>query len=222
MHLETKIDKFVEDIENKIFSSYYKVGDKLPSERELKEHYHMCKTEVNSGLAVLKRKGFIKTKPRVGNFVKSYLETGNTEILNSIIKKYDGTTILDEKLTKDFWEFRIANDLNCVALAAKNRTKEDIDKLYQYYNEIKDEMSVEELSKLFFHFHRQLYIATNNFIYPLVYNAFKTVTLSIGNAQIIPSHLDKYKTHIKALITAIEKSDEEEAKQALLTLITDI
>ena len=62
-------DLFVRELENKILSGELKIGDKLPSERELAASMHVSRAVVNTGIAELEQKGFLIIKPRVGTFV---------------------------------------------------------------------------------------------------------------------------------------------------------
>ena len=59
-------DLFVKELENKILSGELKVGDKLPSERELASSMQVSRAVVNAGIAELEQKGFLIIKPRIG------------------------------------------------------------------------------------------------------------------------------------------------------------
>ena len=61
-------DLFVKELENKILSGELKVGDKLPSERELASSMQVSRAVVNAGIAELEQKGFLIIKPRIGTF----------------------------------------------------------------------------------------------------------------------------------------------------------
>ena len=52
-------DLFVKELENKILSGELKVGDKLPSERELASSMQVSRAVVNAGIAELEQKGFL-------------------------------------------------------------------------------------------------------------------------------------------------------------------
>ena len=65
-------DLFVKELENKILSGELKVGDKLPSERELASSMQVSRAVVNAGIAELEQKGFLIIKPRIGTFVENF------------------------------------------------------------------------------------------------------------------------------------------------------
>ncbi len=68
-------DLFVKELENKILSGELKVGDKLPSERELASSMQVSRAVVNAGIAELEQKGFLIIKPRIGTFVENFIRT---------------------------------------------------------------------------------------------------------------------------------------------------
>lgn len=74
-------DLFVKELENKILSGELKVGDKLPSERELASSMQVSRAVVNAGIAELEQKGFLIIKPRIGTFVENFYKNGTLEIL---------------------------------------------------------------------------------------------------------------------------------------------
>lgn len=58
---------FIKEIEALILSGQLKVGEKLPTERELADEMKISRTIVNLGLSELKNKGFIEIVPRKGS-----------------------------------------------------------------------------------------------------------------------------------------------------------
>lgn len=60
-----------------------KVGDRLPSARQLSEEMGVSLTVVNAGMSELAAKGFVDVHPRHGTFVADYRMQGNTQLLKS-------------------------------------------------------------------------------------------------------------------------------------------
>ena len=52
---------FVNRIEEQILTGRLKVGDSLPSERQLQEETHISKTVIHAGLVDLEQKGFLES-----------------------------------------------------------------------------------------------------------------------------------------------------------------
>ena len=63
---------FVDQVIGMIFSGELKVGDRLPSERELSEQMHISRSMVHTGLEDLERMGFVRMEPRRGNYIEDY------------------------------------------------------------------------------------------------------------------------------------------------------
>ena len=72
-------EEFVRAIENKILSGELKVGDRLPSARELCTMMGVSLTSVTTGITELANKGFLKVKPRHGVYVKDYRKEATPE-----------------------------------------------------------------------------------------------------------------------------------------------
>ena len=63
---------FVDQVIGMIFSGELRVGDRLPSERELSEQMHISRSMVHTGLEDLERMGFVRMEPRRGNYIEDY------------------------------------------------------------------------------------------------------------------------------------------------------
>ena len=80
---------FVDQVIGLIFSGELRVGDRLPSERELSEQMHISRSMVHTGLEDLERMGFVRMEPRRGNYIEDYARHGNFETLMAL-GKYGG------------------------------------------------------------------------------------------------------------------------------------
>ena len=80
---------FVDQVIGMIFSGELRVGDRLPSERELSEQMHISRSMVHTRLEDLERMGFVRMEPRRGNYIEDYARHGNFETLMAL-GKYGG------------------------------------------------------------------------------------------------------------------------------------
>lgn len=80
---------FVDQVIGMIFSGELKVGDRLPSERELSEQMHISRSMVHTGLEDLERMGFVRMEARRGNYIEDYARHGNFETLMALAKYGD-------------------------------------------------------------------------------------------------------------------------------------
>ena len=87
---------FVQQLEDLILSGKLKIGEKLPTERQLAESMQVSRSVVNNGLSDLEKKGFLVVKPRSGTYVEDYRKNGTLDTLISIMKFNGGRLRNDE------------------------------------------------------------------------------------------------------------------------------
>ena len=87
---------FVDQVIGMIFSGELRVGDRLPSERELSEQMHISRSMVHTGLEDLERMGFVRMEPRRGNYIEDYARHGNFETLMAL-GKYGGSLTMPSR-----------------------------------------------------------------------------------------------------------------------------
>lgn len=208
---------FINSIENMILSGKLKIGDKLPTEREMADQMKVSRTIVNLGLNELQSKGFIKVVPRHGTYVDDYIRNGKLETLMSIIN-YNGGNF-DKKTFYSLMEFRLINEGAGAYLAALNRTDEDIKQMEDLYEEMVASDSIEDISDKLFEIHHVIFYATRNYIYPLVHNAFKNVSVVLTNTLFNYIGVEETNIEMKKVIELIKVKDSDKAKIAMENLI---
>src|SRR6516225_2902688 len=62
-------EKIVEQIERRILTGELKVGDQLPSERELGDQFRVSRTAVREAVKALREKGLVEVRPGRGTFI---------------------------------------------------------------------------------------------------------------------------------------------------------
>lgn len=209
---------FIAEIEQKIISGEWKVGERLPTEREMERKMKVSRTIINSGLATLSQNGFVEIVPRQGAFVGNYIHNGNLDTLLSIMNFNGGR--LDQKTFESLMTYRIHNDCECAYLAAQNRSENDIALMYSIYDKVMETTDISTISQLKVDFHHAVDCATGNAIYPLVYNSFKKLAFTFN--EIVFRNFG-YKTaseYMLELINEIEKRNSEEARNVMEKLIT--
>lgn len=164
-------DLFIEQIEHLILSGQLKIGEKLPSERQLCEMMQVSRAVVNSGLAELEKNGFLVVKPRSGTYVADYRQTGNLDTLIAIMN-YNGGRIRNAEI-KSIFEVRVALDTLAVRLCMEHITDETIELLHDKVEQIRTAASSDEATQAAFDFQHQLAIASGNTLIPLIFQSFK-------------------------------------------------
>lgn len=208
---------FVREIENQILSGALKLGERLPTEREMAEHMKVSKTIVHSGLSELAAKGFVDIVPRKGAFVADYVRHGKLDTLVSMLEFNGGR--FDPKTLRSIVQFRLENEGTGAYLAALNRTEEDLIRLEATCDRIAKGDNSLAVSELVSDFHRDMFCATGNTIYPLVYNAFDSVIRAFTELIFRTVSPDAASNELRNVLEAIRAQDGDRARDEMTRLI---
>ena len=202
---------FISEIENTILSGELKAGDKLPTEREIAGQMNVPRSVVNAGLSDLERKGFVQVVPRRGTVVTDYMRFGNLETLTAI-RDFNGG-YFDRRTFESIIDFRMLCEPHCAYLAALNRGEENLREMEEMCQRCEAAATIREAVHYRYGFEKAVYYATNNTIYPLIYNSFEAVSQSF--AETIFNIMGASRTGIgmRELLEAIRAQDAERARE---------
>ncbi len=163
---------FVREFETMILSGKLKIGEKLPPERILAEQMQVSRAVVNSGIAELARKGFLKVKPRSGVFVTDYRRYGTVETLLSIMN-YNGGHLRREDI-RSILEMKMIVDKLAVELSVDRLEAEDITTLERYLSKMQGlNDNHDKAADAAFSFYHELAMTSHNTLLPLIYRSFR-------------------------------------------------
>ncbi len=174
--IPTQREMLIHELEGQIISGKLKVGEKLPTERELEEQTGVSKSVIHFALKDLEHMGFIYTVPRFGAYVADYAQNGSIEVLNEILK-YNGGT-LDRQMEHSIVELRNALEGIALKKLCKSHTDEDIAKLEACLDKVRNadkKISIDELAELTKDFHFLICKLSGNMMVMLIMNAFAPV-----------------------------------------------
>lgn len=200
---------FIQELEGMILSGKLKVGEKLPSEREIAETMQVSRGVVNSGILELSGKGFLSIKPRIGTFVADYRRTGTLETLISIINYNRG--VLRSSEIRSIIEIRMALSSLSLKLAINLLTEQDFLTLRHHVDGIAKAGTVKEASEKAFDFHHELSVLSGNMLMPLIYYSFHEVVVSLWERYCVLYGKEKLYENTDRLMQFIEKRDMEAA-----------
>ena len=171
---------FVEKVVGFILSGELKVGEKLPSERELASSMKISKTVVHSGIEQLEAMGFVYTKPQSGVYVSDYMIMGNIETIKAMVK-YGGDN-LDSEIVAAILDIRLAIEGMAFRRLVERRSKQDVAELRRMTDEIgsyvaDEDVDYKHLAHMFFLLHRRICIMSKSAMLPLFMNAFYDVVI---------------------------------------------
>lgn len=117
---ERLYEKIVDQIENRILSGELKLGEHLPSERELAEQFRVSRTAVREAVKTLSEKGLVQVRRGRGTFVTNGTSQAMRHSLGLMIK------IGQAEGSRHLVEVREIFELETAALAALRASDDQI------------------------------------------------------------------------------------------------
>ncbi|MEA4895467.1 MAG: FCD domain-containing protein [Oscillospiraceae bacterium] len=164
-------DLFVQQIENMILSGELKVGEQLPSARELSLKMGISRPVISAGVVELEKLGFVEICPRQGVFVSDYRRKGTLETLVAIMR-YNGGAMRNNEV-KSLMETRSALERLCVRLLIEKATDEELGSLAPILDSINTANDNDAAAERVFHFHHEMAVLSGNVLLPLMYYSFR-------------------------------------------------
>jgi GntR family transcriptional repressor for pyruvate dehydrogenase complex len=213
-------DVFVLRFEELILSGKIKIGQKLPSERELALQLVVSRPVVHEGLVELASRGLVALKPRIGAIVNDYRREGSITLLTSLIQYQKGN--LGPELLESLLQLRLLMEPEFARFAAENRTAEQIKGFHSILNqeESANHKNTQKITDLDFEFHLLIAMASGNAVYPLLLNSFRQVYTNLSGqffkeSQVI---ITVHKYH-RDMVRALESKDVKKAMSTMKKII---
>lgn len=204
-------EKIVEQIERRILTGDLKVGDQLPPERELAEHFGVSRTAVREAVKALRQKGLVEVQPGRGTFITNGTSQAMRHSLGLMIKigQADGTSNLVE--VREIFEPEIA------ALAATRADEEDIAALREAVTAMDAALEdADAFVEADLDFHLALAEATQNALVPtLIDSIVDLLREQRKRIALVEGGLQRGQFHHKRVLDAIIRHDPEAAREAM-------
>ncbi|MFA6867209.1 MAG: FCD domain-containing protein [Clostridia bacterium] len=203
-------DKALIALEEKILSGIFATGDKLPTEREIAKEMGISRGIISMCILELETKGFVKIVPRKGTYVMDFLKKGTPDILFALMN-YDNST-MDYSLFQNMMDMRKLIEYECVSLAIKNCTNQDLEELDYNIKQMENHLDDEKFCNYDFNFHHALVASSGNSLYAMTVKAFeKSIIFFIKQGFTSKkAKQESIKIH-KELINNIKSKDKENA-----------
>ncbi|USK58024.1 FadR/GntR family transcriptional regulator [Peribacillus asahii] len=211
----------VDQINEYFLSGKLKPGDKLPTERDLANHFNVSRTSVREALRKLEIKGIIKIKQGSGSFIKTSENLAVEEISSTIMNA-------EKKLIYEMLEFRRMLEVECASLASQRATSEDLNRIREALEMMDHAKNDVELGlQADLNFHISIVCASHNSIF---LQLIKTLsghmqdTIRATRRQRLANHgrnQDTINEH-KEIYLAIATGDADQAAQLMEKHITQI
>ena len=160
--------QFVKEMEKRILTGYYVIGEKIPPLRNLAEEFHVSRSVINAGGVELSNNGYLVTIPRKHTVVADWKNTGNVALFNGLIEN----GLCDNKFFDDLIEGRKTIEIAIAEKASQFRTEEDLSRLFDVINREKSCVLTEERASLDGEFHHAVAVSAHNVFYTAILNSF--------------------------------------------------
>lgn len=209
-------EAFVQAIEDKILSGQLKVGERLPSARQLCSDMGVSLTVVNAGMSELASKGFVEIRPRHGSFVADYRMQGTTETMVAMMRFNGGD--LNKRDARSFWESRTAVDPLIVDSVMARAGDEQLAKLTPIIEKLRTEEDQTAFCILITDFFQKIYELSDNSLMYLLYHS--TV---IPQRRLYARYIEKNGQaltlqYLEAIYEGIVSRKPEQAKREMLAM----
>jgi len=206
-------EEVTEQIIKLVKEGKFEPGEKLPGEVKLSESFSVSRNSIRESLKALELTGVLNSWPGKGTFVSK------SALLN--IRNMELIELIKEKSTfKELMDVRLLIEPELAAMAAKNATKEDIERLYEVVKEGKDALKAKEyIITIGMKFHSLIYEISGNKILANFINSI-TDYLIAQREVIMMKHLSSYIIEVEmdehiAMLECIKKGNSEKVKQLM-------
>jgi GntR family transcriptional repressor for pyruvate dehydrogenase complex len=203
--------QIVEQIEQRFVSGELKVGDQLPSERELAEQFAVSRIAVREAVKALREKGLVEIRPGRGTFITNGTEGVVRHSLGLLMK------IGSVGASPNLVEVREILEPEIAALAATRIDEEQIVTMTRavgLMNMALDDVEVFVEADL--DFHLALAQATQNPIIPILMNSIiDLLREQRKRIALIDGGLSRGQFHHKKILDAIMRHDPKAARSAM-------
>ncbi len=206
-------ENIASQIQEAILEGKFAVGDRLPSEQQLREIFQVSRGTLREALIALEQRGLISIKTGVkgGAIVRQVDTKGISESIDLLLRY--------QKIgMRELTEFREDVEGLIVEKAAKLATKEDVEELKVFLNAIKEQIQIglagwENILELDKSFHLALVRLTKNKIYESVLHSIYN-NINSYLEKFLPRNTEVLKNNYKELhkiLKAIENRNPEKA-----------
>jgi GntR family transcriptional repressor for pyruvate dehydrogenase complex len=207
-------DAVIEQITAQISEGILKVGDQLPSERELIDQFGISRASVRDAIRSLEARGILEVRRGLGTFVTSSRNlNGPNDFLVSWLRE-------NEHKLLEILEVREALETKAAYLAAQRRKEHDVEQMKRVVQEMNISLSEGDLEAATVadrKFHRLLNEASGNRLLVELAENIDEVLHDLRYSTLnMPGRAKMALTEHKPIIDAIKIRDPEQAESAVV------
>jgi GntR family transcriptional regulator, transcriptional repressor for pyruvate dehydrogenase complex len=214
IRLERVSEKVVNQLKRAIGDGIFRVGDRLPSERDLAEQMGVSRPSIREAIQQLELQGIVDTIHGGGSIVRNLTEQEIRKPIEIVLGD-DRQRVLELTEVRAFMETWAAKQ------AAKHRTDDELERIRTYLEEMEHDFEKGEIrAELDFKFHAEIAAAAHNTIFShLMNNIYELIGYSIRvhREQVFTTREDQqtiFHSHLK-VFKAIKNRDPDAAEAAM-------
>jgi DNA-binding FadR family transcriptional regulator len=209
----------VHELGLRIVRGDYAPGRNLPNEEILAGNLDVSRTALREAVKVLTAKGMIVSRPKVGTRVRA------PEFWNALdpdVLEWRCNSMPTGDFVRNLMEMREIIEPAAAALAAANRTREQLGEIGSAYRAMDRSTNVDEFATADLHFHQAVLRATGNALLVPLSHVIATALETFFVLAARTSNNFKYSLpqHL-AVFRAIQGKRSEAARQAMLDILVD-
>ncbi len=214
IRLERVAVKVAQQLKNAISNGLFKVGSRLPSERELAEQMGVSRTSVREAIQQLGLVGIIETIHGGGSVVKNLIAQEISRPMEIVLRE-------DRQRVLEITEVRAFMEAWAAKKGATNRTDVELQLMREFLEEMERDLEKGRIRpELDFQFHIEIAGATHNTVFVhLIQNIHQLISysLTVHREQVFVTSEDQetiFRHHLQ-IFKAIQKQDPEAAEAAM-------
>lgn len=217
VEVKRKSTYVAEQIMEAIQNATYKIGDRLPPEREIAVRTGVSRPSVREALTALQIVGVIESRPGDGTYIRNGI--GDAHVRSQVLSMLE-----KEESPFEALEARKIIEEGVARVAARKATPEDLgkmEKILQEAHEAGEKLDVEKFEQADRDFHLAIVKASNNHLVEIALSPFIDVMREELWKKIKESLLDKRRVkrtldEHQRILDAIKNKDEELASKEML------
>ncbi|MBR5474910.1 MAG: FadR family transcriptional regulator [Lachnospiraceae bacterium] len=202
----------------KILSGELKIGEWLPSERDLSEQMGISRSTLHQSILDLESKGFLVVVPRRGTQVRDY-QKNPTPLALATLMRY-GSIDFEKKLFYDMMDTRLWLETECARCACTNIYDTTAAEMRELILEMRADNP--DKANAIYLFHYKLVQASGNSVYSMIFRGFEHAIRTL-----IQKHYDQRPQDIleaaeqhQVLLDAVLAKDECRAQACVRKIIS--
>lgn len=214
IRIERVSEKVARQIKKAISDGVFKMGDRIPAERELAEQMGVSRPSVREAIQILELQGMLETIRGGGSVVKNIAEQEIQRPIETFLKE-------DRQRVLELTEVRAMMETWGARHAAANRTEQELERMLGYLKEMEQDYEKGRIRpEVDFKFHTEIAAATHNTIFVhLIDSIYHLLNYSVKvhREQVFAARLDQETilNHHREIFKAIRDQDPERGESAM-------